>query len=136
MDDFFLPAPLRTENRLAEPGGNVHYERFAQEVLPEIAQMQGFSYRRFDCSRLAFGESREVRASKWRIVEGAYSCHSAFGDYMDIKAFCDVAPEEQMRRIELRNGAESAKVFAQRWIPMEERYFERFHIQQKADIIL
>lgn len=136
MDDFFLPAPLRTKTRLAEPGGNVHYERFAQEVLPEIAQTRSFSYRKFDCSRLIFGEPREVRASKWRIVEGAYSCHPAFGNYMDIKVFCDVKPEEQLHRIELRNGAESAKIFAQRWIPMEERYFERYHIQQKAEITL
>ena len=29
MDDFFLPAALRTPQRLSEPGGNVHYERFA-----------------------------------------------------------------------------------------------------------
>lgn len=33
MDDFFLPGALRTPERLAEPGGNVHYERFQDEVL-------------------------------------------------------------------------------------------------------
>ncbi|NLW16171.1 MAG: hypothetical protein GX033_00665, partial [Firmicutes bacterium] len=33
MDHFFLPPSLRTEARLAEPGGNVHYERFISEVL-------------------------------------------------------------------------------------------------------
>ena len=32
MDDFFLPPSLRTKERLSEPGGNVHYERFAEEV--------------------------------------------------------------------------------------------------------
>lgn len=39
MDDFFLPGRLRTPARLREPGGNVHYERFQEEVLaPILAQ--------------------------------------------------------------------------------------------------
>lgn len=136
MDDFFLPGPLRTENRLKEPGGNVHYERFAQEVLPEIVQTKAFAYRRFDCSRMDFGAEQRVPASKWRLVEGAYSCHPLFGDYADIKVFCDVEPDEQLRRIVLRNGTERAKTFAQRWIPLEERYFDRFGIPESADIVL
>ncbi len=136
MDDLFLPEALRTPDRLNEPGGNVHYERFAQEILPGLMQPNAFSYRRFDCAAMDFGETRTVDASKWRIVEGAYSCHPFFGDYADIKVFCDVAPDEQLRRITLRNGAEKAKVFSERWIPMEERYLEHFEISQKADIIL
>lgn len=136
MDDFFLPGALRTPDRLNEPGGNVHYERFAQEILPKIVQPDAFTYRRFDCATMDFGETSTVDASKWRIVEGAYSCHPFLGDYADLKVFCDVAPEEQLRRITLRNGAEKAKVFSERWIPMEERYLEHFKISQKADIIL
>lgn len=136
MDDFFLPEPLRTAKRLAEPGGNVHYERFAQEILPKIARKQPFAYRRFDCSVMDFNGSREVCASKWRIVEGAYSSHPLFGSYTDRKAFCTVNPEEQMRRIVLRNGKERANSFAERWIPMEERYFKKFGIMEQADLIL
>ena len=33
MDDFFLPLSLRTPERLAEPGGNVHYERFLEQIV-------------------------------------------------------------------------------------------------------
>ena len=36
MDDFFLPPALRTPERRSEPGGNVHYERFLTEVLPNL----------------------------------------------------------------------------------------------------
>lgn len=136
MDDFFLPLPLRSESRLQEPGGNVHYERFAQEVLPEIAQPEAFCYRRFDCCKMDFGDIRTVAAATWRIVEGAYSCHPRFGNYADIKVFCDVTPAEQMRRIKQRNGAEGARRFAERWIPLEERYLAHFQIAQKADVIL
>lgn len=136
MDDFFLPGPLRTPDRLGTPGGNVHYERFAQEVLPHIHQAAAFSYRRFDCAKMDFDGVRVTGASKWRIVEGAYSRHPVFGGYADITAFCDVAPQEQLHRIALRNGAEAARTFTTRWIPLEERYFDRFQIVETADIIL
>ena len=33
LDDFFLRPQQRTPQRLAQPGGNVDYERFRQEVL-------------------------------------------------------------------------------------------------------
>ena len=45
MDDFFLPLSLRSEERLSEPGGNVHYERFMEEVLPFIRSGKPFSCR-------------------------------------------------------------------------------------------
>jgi uridine kinase len=94
MDDFFLPLELRTPSRLAEPGGNVHYERFKTEVLPELKQKKSFSYRRFDCSKMRPGEMRKIAISRWRIVEGAYSLHPEFGDYADLKVFFDISPAE------------------------------------------
>ena len=45
-------------------------------------------------------------------------------------------PEEQLRRIELRNGREMMERFRARWIPMEERYFEHYGICEKADLTL
>lgn len=136
MDDFFLPAALRTPARYALPGGNVHHERFAAEVLPLLRQPEAFSYRRFDCAALALGAPRAVAAGRWRIVEGAYSCHPALGDYMDLRAFADVEPAEQLRRIARRNGAEKARVFAEKWIPLEEAYLREYAIRDKADVIL
>ena len=60
MDDFFLPLELRTEQRLRTPGGNVHYERFREEVLPHLRQPEPFSYRKFVCSVKALqGERQE-----------------------------------------------------------------------------
>ena len=41
MDDFFLPPMLRSDDRLNQPGGNVHYERFAAEVLPGLKNIFG-----------------------------------------------------------------------------------------------
>ena len=136
MDDFFLPPDLRTAQRYDEPGGNVHYERFAAEVLPVLKRPGAFRYRVFDCSTMDYGIWRDVKSSRWRIVEGAYALHPRFGEYADLKVFFDIAPEEQMRRIRKRNGAERAQIFARRWIPLEEKYLKRCKIQQRADIVI
>lgn len=136
MDDFFLPPELRAEDRLAELGGNVHYERFMEEVLTPLKNPQAFRYRNFDCSRMEFGAECEVREGNLRIVEGAYSCHPVFGEYMGLRVFCDVEPKEQLERIEQRNGPEMLKSFRDRWIPMEEQYFQHFRIREQAELVL
>lgn len=140
MDDFFLPMELRTGGRLAEPGGNVHYERFTEEILPKLRGCEAFTYRRFDCRDMKLGDMcmvPKVQAQiPLRIVEGAYSCHPIFAEYADIKVFCDVENAEQLRRIRQRNGEEGLKRFQEVWIPMEEAYFGVFHIKEKADITL
>jgi len=136
MDDFFLPMELRTKERLEMPGGNVHYERFQEEVLPFIQKEQAFSYVRFDCGTMALGEHIHLGAAPITIVEGAYSCHPILGDYMGLKIFLDIESKSQMERIIARNGEEKAKEFQNRWIPMEEAYFEAFSIQENADVVL
>ena len=136
MDDFFLPPALRTAERLRQPGGNVHHERFAQEVLPGLASGEAFTYRVFDCSRMDFHGLREIPAAPVRIVEGSYAHHPALGDYADLRVFSTVEEGEQMARILRRNGERMAEMFRSRWIPMEEAYFEAFDIREKADLVL
>ena len=134
MDDFFLPIPLRTPERFAQPGGNVHYERFREEVLPKLRQSVAFSYRRFDCSVMDFRGERAVGMLPFRVVEGSYSTHPELGRYADITVFSQVDPGEQMARILRRSGPEKAERFRREWIPLEEAYFSAYRIQQKADL--
>ncbi len=136
MDDFYLPTRMRTQERLAEPGGNVYYERFQEEVLPYLNQGKHFGYRRFDCSIMDLGEMRQVEGSRFTIVEGAYSCHPRLRDYMSLRVFMDVDAEVQIERIRKRNGEERLEAFRQKWIPMEEAYFAAYKVREKADIIL
>ncbi len=128
MDDFFLPPQLRTPERLAQPGGNIHYERFAVEVLPYLRSPEPFVYQRFDCGQMALTDHQTV-APGLRIVEGVYSRHPRFGDYADLTIFCDIDPAEQMRRIRHRNPG-MADRFEREWIPMEERYFKTYDIKK------
>ena len=136
MDDFFLPPALRREERFRKAGGNVHYERFRAEVLPHLSLPTAFAYRIFDCSRMDYHGEREIGTAKIRIVEGSYSCHPLFGKYADLTVFSDVSGEIQMQRICKRNGAEMAQLFRDRWIPLEEAYFQAYQIAEKADIRL
>lgn len=136
MDDFFLPPELRTAERLAAPGGNAHFERFREEVLSRLNSHEAFSYRIFDCGTMDYAGLREVAASPYRVVEGAYCCHPALGEYMALRAFSDVDPAAQLARIGERDGANAARTFAQRWIPMEEAYFAAFRIRERADVVL
>lgn len=136
MDDFFLPMELRREERLREPGGNVHYERFLEEVIPFLKTGEDFSYRCFDCRKMELGEKRKVQGSGIIVVEGAYSCHPKFGEYMTVKVFCDVEPEEQLRRVAARDGDLYLETFRQRWIPLEEAYFAAYSVRERADIVI
>lgn len=136
MDDFFLPPELRTNERYAEPGGNVHYERFIEEVLPRLKNGEPFSYRKFDCSTMDYGGRAEIRGDAWRIVEGAYCLHPKFGDYADLKVFYDITPAEQLRRIRQRNGERGARMFRERWIPLEESYIDKCAPRRRADLVI
>ena len=137
MDDFFLPPELRSEERYREAGGNVHYERFKEEVLDNLSSSQPFSYRRFNCSLMSYDEDPIIVDPAFPvIIEGAYSLSPAFGHYYDLSVFCDVDGSVQMRRIIARNGKEKAEVFRTRWIPMEELYISSCAIMEKADRII
>lgn len=134
MDDFFLPLSLRTEERLTTPGGNVHYERFCEEVLPYLTKPQPFAYRRFSCKTMDYDGQRSIGSVPFRIVEGSYSCHPVFDSYADLTVFSDIGPEEQLQRILKRDGAGPAERFKTTWIPMEEQYFTAFEIDKRAHI--
>ncbi len=136
MDDFFLPVELRTDERLAQPGGNVHYERFAAEVLAGLECRQPFDYRVFDCSAMDYGGSVTAGEKRLTIIEGAYSLHPNFGCYYDLAVFFDIDPEEQKRRILSRNGLEKLTAFTQLWIPMEERYIAAFDVMNRCNMVI
>ena len=135
MDDFFLRPEQRTTQRYAECGGNVDYERFAQEVLLPLKSGSAFSYRPFDCGSFTLAAPVEVLPKKLTIIEGTYCLHPYFGDYADLKIFLSVAPETQRARI-LRRPAFLHDRFFREWIPMEHHYFEGFGIREKCDLVL
>lgn len=135
MDDFFLPQGYRTPERLWEPGGNVYYERFAEEVLPYLRCGEPFAYRVFDAHAHRYTGTRLVEAKEFLIVEGSYSQHPNFGKIYDLRIFCETDPETQLRRVTERDPRKK-DMFQAMWIPMENRYFEAFGIRESSDIVV
>lgn len=123
MDQFFLRPEQRTAARLDEPGGNVDYERFLASALLPFLRGEAFCYRPYDCQRDAFAKPVHVAAGMLGVVEGSYCCHPALRAYYDLRVFLTVERSEQLLRIRVRDGADAAKRFEARWIPLEERYF-------------
>jgi uridine kinase len=134
MDDFFLPLALRTPKRMDECGGNIHYERFKEEVIGGLGKKVEFSYRVYDCSRSEYSTNRTVSPRRLCIIEGAYCLHREIRRIYDLKIFFSIHAEEQRRRILKRNGEKQYKNFEERWIPMENHYIVKEHIQDLCSI--
>ena len=116
-------------------GGNVDYERFNEEVLLPLLSGRAFSYRPFDCQTFTLGAPESAPVKKLNIVEGTYSMHPYFSDPYDLKLLTTVDPDTQRRRILERPAFLHERFFTQ-WIPLENDYFEKLRIADKADLIL
>ena len=135
MDDFFLRQEQRTLKRMEEPGGNVDYERVLEEVMLPLSKGKSFSYQIFDCKRMELSSVVKIEPKAVTIVEGSYSCHPVLWDFYDLRVFMSVESNEQLERIRRRNGEEAVSKFRDCWIPMEERYFAAYKIQERCDFV-
>ena len=134
LDDFFLRPEQRTPERFQEPGGNVDYERFREEVLLPLKTGESFSYRPFDCSTMDLAAPVNVTPKQLTVVEGTYSHHPFFGEAYDLRIFLSVTPELQQQRV-LKRPVFLHSRFFEAWIPMENRYFTEFHIRERSDLV-
>ena len=129
MDDFFLRVEQRTPDRMKETGGNVDYERFYETVLVPVQKKESVCYQPFSCKKWNLLEAYEIPYKRLNIIEGSYSLHPYFGQPYQLEIFMNIASDVQLANIRKRNGEEKAKEFQEKWIPKEEAYFEKFHVQ-------
>ncbi len=136
MDDFFLTPKLRTKERLQEIGGNVDYVRFRQEVIGNLHKNCKFQYGIYDCKRDLLRQHEWVTPKKLNIIEGTYSMHPTLIYNYDLKIFLHVNKTEQQFRILKRCGLSMLEKFIYEWIPLEDRYFKKFKIEEQSDLVL
>lgn len=134
IDDYFLPKIMKTSERLNEPGGNFHYERFIEEVMSNINN-DVIPNNKFNCQNEQL-EYFKVMNKRVVVIEGCYSMHRLLREYYDIKIFMDVSKDEQLHRIKKRSGEAMLSRFVNEWIPLEDMYFIKEQIKEKADIII
>lgn len=135
MDHFFLPPALRSEDRFAEPGGNIHYERFLQEIIRPLTAHQALSYQVFNCAIMDYDGKIELEGSDIILIEGVYSQHPLWRDNLKLKLFCTAELDIRLSRIEKRDGQKKLECFINEWIPLEDGYFEAFNVKARSDII-
>ena len=136
MDDFFLPMEMKTEERLGEPGGNVHYERVLEEVIQPLMERKEVKLVPFDCSINDLDKLRVVPYKKLNVIEGVYSFHPTLEKYYDVKIFITTDPETQMQRIKDRGHGAKLHRFMKEWIPLEEKYIAAYRVDEQADIVI
>ena len=133
MDHFFPRLEQRTAQRLNEPGGNLDRERFLEEVMVPLKRREAFFYRPYDPRKHEMSSAIKIEPCEVIIIEGSYSCHPALFDEYDLRIFLTVDEPERLRRIRERNGEAGLIQFQEKWIPMEERYFSAYGIEDRCD---
>ena len=128
VDDFYLPLAQRTPERMARPGGHIHWERLLSEVIHPLRRGRAAVYRPYDCHTDRFLEEITLAPMFATLVEGAYSCLPELWALYDIRIFLTIDPEHQLQRIEARSGKEGLAAFREIWIPREEDYFQTYQI--------
>lgn len=136
LDDFFLPRELRNEKRLSEIGGNVHYERFVEEVIKGIQNKSPFTYRKFSCKEMDYTDKITVNNNKPIVIEGSYCLRPDLRDVYTNKIYLEIDSITQKQRLIKRVGVEQFKQFETLWIPKETAYINTFNIKEIADLIL
>ena len=136
MDDFFLPPELRTPDRFATPGGNVHHERFKAQVQTGLSTGKSFTYDLFDCHSMSYTSKLTVTPNTLTVIEGSYALHPSLRDFYDLKVFYPIDSKLQLERILKRNGEECMLRFRDRWIPLENEYIAACGVKECADFVL
>ena len=136
MDDFFLPPERKTAERLAQPGGNIDYERVEEGLIKNILKPENFTFNVYDCHTLSLFESGKVFHKRLNVVEGVYSLHPELSSYFDYKIYLDVNAEKQCERILARSGESKLERYKKEWIPLENKYFDTYKIKEQCDAVL
>ena len=135
-DDYFLPPELRTEQRLNEPGGNIHYEKMKKEIIDILVEGKinsTIKYKPFICKNQSYGEEKSFKLSKINIVEGSYCLNPYFGKYYDISVFLKINEKSQIERLTKR-CPQMINNFINKWIPLEKKYHDAFKLYDNCDI--
>ena len=137
MDHFYLPKAKRTEQRMAEPGGHMDTERFADEVAMPIWKGLVPHYRVFDCASQSFSHTLTCTSdAELCIVEGTYATHPEIPDIYDLRIFVCADQQICLDRIKARATSDwEVEMFEKEWIPAEQRYFASYMTKELSDLV-
>ncbi len=135
VDDFYLPFAAREPDWPERIAGNIDLARLRRELLEPLRAGQDLIYRPYDAHADRWKPECRVPFRAFSILEGSYCLHPSLADCYDFSLFVTAGAAVQERRLRAREG-DRFSAFAERWIPMEERYFARCDLPARADLIL
>ena len=112
-DDYVIPHAQKTPERLAIPGGNCDVDRLTEEVVAPWKR----------------GDAVLIR-------KGSYCNLPAIRQYADLRLFMNTPWEIRKERLEKRESAPYLQMFFDRWIPLENHYFEAYGLPDRECIVL
>ena len=124
-DDFTIPFEMKTPERLSSPGGNLHSERMLAEFFEKLDEKE-IKYHPFDYSIGRISDRYETVDRDIVVVEGSYSLLPCFWPYYDKCYIIDEPLEVRLERILKRVGREKYQMYLDRWIPLENLYWDTY----------
>ena len=135
LRDGNLRPPLYYTQQEQTPCANMDLARLRDEALRPAYAGQPVQYRAYSCRKGAYQPAQELAAQPLVILEGSYSHHPLLTGYETLRVFVTCSKDEQVRRLQEREGERYAN-FAARWIPLEEGYFAKYQIAENADFVV
>jgi uridine kinase len=132
MDDYFLRKEQRTKSRLSEIGGNIDYERFEDEVIFHLSDLD-FDIKPYNCKTFSFEPKVHIHFDRLLIVEGAYALRKPWIAYYDLKIVLTIDERLQIKRIAHRSPS-MVERFMHEWIPKENKYLLEHQVIEHADM--
>ena len=135
-DDFVVPHPQKTAERLAIPGGNCDWERLCREVIAPWKQGVQPQLQRYDCQHDCLLPPETLTADRILILEGSYCNLPAIRAYADVRLFMMTPEKKRLERLRQRESPESLQRFFERWIPLENAYFAAYGLPDAECILI
>ncbi len=135
-DDYVIPHAQKTAERLAVPGGNCDSDRLVREVIAPWKQGKPVIYRRYDCRNDRMRPEERLPDCRILILEGSYCNLPPIRVYADIRAFMNTSWKTREERLRKRESPRYLQMFYDRWIPLEDRYFEAFGLPDQDCVLL
>lgn len=135
-DDYVIPHAQKTPERLAIPGGNCDVERLSKEVVIPWKRGDAVFIRKYDCRNDRLQPEEKLPDCRMLILEGSYSSLPMIREYADVRVFVNTPWEIRKERLIRRESPQYLQMFYDRWIPLEDRYFEAYGLPDRECIVL
>ena len=134
-DDYVIPHAQKTPERLAVPGGNCDADRLAREVTVPWKRGEPVTTRRYDFRNDRLLPEEKLPECRILILEGSYCNLPVIRECADIRVFLDTPREIRWERLRKRESPQSLQMFRDRWIPLEDHYFQAYNLPDRGTVI-